>query len=211
MAMVIRHTCLGRALTMAFLVSVFALSPVNRPASAEELSSQQINDELRVSKSRSMAPDPMKPEDKAFLNRLRGRSRSLSPEDRDHIDHLLVDRPKVNLDISFDFDSADLTPRAEPQLNELGKALTGGDLVGAVIFLGGHTDGKGTDDYNQGLSERRVETVRRFLVEHYHIPDANFIAAGYGKKGLKNTADPLADENRRVEIVNAADRDQASK
>jgi outer membrane protein OmpA-like peptidoglycan-associated protein len=209
--MVIRHSCLGRALTMAFLVSVSALSLANRPASAEELSSQQISDSLRISKSRSMVPDPMKPDDKAFLNSLRGRSRSLSPEDRDHIDGLLVNRPKVNLDISFDFDSADLTPKAEPQLNNLGKALTSGDLVGAVIFLGGHTDGKGTEDYNQGLSERRVETVRRFLVEHYHIPDANFIAAGYGKKGLKNTTDPLAAENRRVEIVNAADRDQASK
>jgi outer membrane protein OmpA-like peptidoglycan-associated protein len=209
--MVIRHSCLSRALTMAFLVSVFALSLANRPASAEVLSSKQISNELKLSKSRSMVPDPMKPEDKAFINSLRGRDRSLSPEDRDRIDHVLVDRPKVNLDISFDFDSADLTSKAEPQLNELGKALTGGDLVGAVIFLGGHTDGKGTEDYNQGLSERRVQTVRRFLVEHYHIADANFISAGYGKKGLKNTTDPLAAENRRVEIVNAADRDQASK
>jgi outer membrane protein OmpA-like peptidoglycan-associated protein len=209
--MVIRHTCLSRALTMAFLVGVFALSLANRPASAGELSSQQISDELRISKSRSMAPEPMKPEDKAFLSRVRGQSRSLSPDDRDHIAALVVHRPKVNLEINFDFNSADLTAKAEPQLNELGKALTGSDLAGAVIMLGGHTDAKGTEEYNQGLSERRAETVKRFLVEHYHIPEANLLSAGYGKKGLKNSTDPLAAENRRVEIVNAAEADQASK
>jgi outer membrane protein OmpA-like peptidoglycan-associated protein len=209
--MVTRHNCLSRALTVAFLVSVVALTLVNRPALAEELSSQQILDGLKVSKSRSMAPVATKPDDKAFLNRLRGHSRSLSADDRERISTLVVDRPKVNLDVNFDFDSADLTAKAEPQLNDLGKALTNGDLAGAVILLGGHTDAKGADDYNQGLSERRAEMVKRFLVEHYHIPEDNLLSAGYGKKGLKNSTDPLAAENRRVEIVNAAEGDQASK
>jgi outer membrane protein OmpA-like peptidoglycan-associated protein len=104
-----------------------------------------------------------------------------------------------------------LTPQAEPQLNNLGQALTSSDLSGSVVLLGGHTDAKGGDDYNQKLSERRAETVKRFLMEKYRIPALNLVTAGYGKNGLKNPAAPLAAENRRVEIVNMAEREEASK
>jgi flagellar motor protein MotB len=53
--------------------------------------------------------------------------------------------------------------------------------------------------------------VKRFLVANYHIPTANLVSTGYGKKGMKNTNDPFAAENRRVEIVNMAEREEASK
>jgi flagellar motor protein MotB len=43
------------------------------------------------------------------------------------------------------------------------------------------------------------------------LPAANLISAGYGKKGPKDAADPYAPENRRVEVVNMADREQASR
>ena len=92
-----------------------------------------------------------------------------------------------------------------------GQALTSSELAGSVFMLGGHTDAKGGEGYNQTLSERRAETVKRFLMENYHIPAANLVSAGYGKNGLKNAADPFAAENRRVEIVNVADRQQASQ
>ena len=78
-------------------------------------------------------------------------------------------------------------------------------------MLGRHTDAKGGDAYDQALSERRAETVKRFLMEGYHLPAANLVSAGYGKSGLKNAADPHAAENRRVEIVNMADREQSSQ
>jgi outer membrane protein OmpA-like peptidoglycan-associated protein len=107
-------------------------------------------------------------------------------------------------------DVASGQPRAEPQLHNLGKALTSSELAGSVFMLGGHTDAKGGDEYNQQLSERRAETVKRFLIENYHVPAASLVSAGYGKKGLKNAADPYAAENRRAEIVNMAEREQAS-
>jgi outer membrane protein OmpA-like peptidoglycan-associated protein len=120
-------------------------------------------------------------------------------------------RPKINLEINFEYNSASLTPKAEPQLNSLGEALTSNDLKGSIVMLGGHTDAKGGDEYNQGLSERRAETVKRFLIEKYKIPATDLVTAGYGKKGLKNPAEPLAAENRRVEIVNMAERQEASR
>jgi outer membrane protein OmpA-like peptidoglycan-associated protein len=141
----------------------------------------------------------------------RGQTRSLSLDDREQMAAIATKRPKVDLEINFDYNSAAVTPKAEPQLNSLGKALTAKDLAGSVIMLGGHTDAKGSDDYNQGLSERRAETVKRFLIDNYKIPAANLVTAGYGKKGPKNPNDLYAAENRRVEIVNMAEREEASK
>ena len=78
-------------------------------------------------------------------------------------------------------------------------------------MLGGHTDAKGTDDYNQKLSERRAETVKRFLIDNYKVSPDLLVTSGYGKAGLKNSADPFAAENRRVEIVNMVEKEQAAK
>jgi outer membrane protein OmpA-like peptidoglycan-associated protein len=214
MTMTLRHQQFSRALVAAFLASGLAMASGYRPAMAEELSTQQILDGLKVSKTRSLSL-PEQPsqsaEDLAFISRVRGQSRSLSTDDREHMAAIAPKRPKVDLEINFDYDSAALTPRTEPQLNNLGKALTSSELAGSVFMLGGHTDAKGSDEYNQTLSERRAETVKRFLIERYRVPAANLVSAGYGKKGLKNAADPYAAENRRVEIVNMAGREQAAQ
>jgi outer membrane protein OmpA-like peptidoglycan-associated protein len=215
--MMIRHKYLSRTLAMALLASGLAVASAHRPAQAEELSAQQIVDGLKVRKTRGLSmpnqqPQPaMDAEDLAFVKRVRGQTRSLSFDDREKLAAIAPKRPKIDLEINFEYNSANLTPAAEPQLNNLGKALTSAELAGSVIMLGGHTDAKGGDDYNQRLSERRAEAVRRFLIENYRIPTANLVSAGYGKKGLKNTADPYAAENRRVEIVNMAEKEQASQ
>ena len=78
-------------------------------------------------------------------------------------------------------------------------------------MLGGHTDAKGGDDYNQSLSERRAETVKKFLADNYHVSADTMISTGYGKRELKNATDPFAPENRRVQIVNMASNTAANK
>jgi outer membrane protein OmpA-like peptidoglycan-associated protein len=209
MTMMIQRKYLTGALAAAFLL---ALS--SGGALADDLSAKQIQERLTAPKTRSLtATDrpPMTSDDLAFVKRVRGQTRSLSLDDREHMAEIAAKRPKVDLEINFDYNSAELTPKAEPQLNSLGKALTAKELTGSVVMLGGHTDAKGSDEYNQGLSERRAETVKRFLVETYKIPAANLVTAGYGKKGPKNPNDLYAAENRRVEIVNMAEREEASK
>jgi outer membrane protein OmpA-like peptidoglycan-associated protein len=52
------------------------------------------------------------------------------------------------------------------------------------------------------LSERRAAAVKRFLVEKFNLSDQNLVAAGYGEEKLKNSEDPFAAENRRVQIAN---------
>jgi outer membrane protein OmpA-like peptidoglycan-associated protein len=204
----------SKTLTAALLTGGLLAAAVCRPAMAEDLSAQQILDGLKVQKTRSLsltAQPTMSADDRAFIDRVRGQSRSLSFEDREHLAAIAPSRPKVDLDINFDYNSAAVTPKTEPQLNNLGKALTSSELAGSVFMVGGHTDAKGSDGYNQTLSERRAETIRRFLIDNYRIPAANLVTAGYGKKGLKNSTDPFAAENRRVEIVNMAERQQASQ
>lgn len=203
---------LGTTLALAILAGGFVMSPTTRSAMAGELSAQQIIDGLKP-KTRSLNSSTrsgLNATDTAFVNRVRGQSRSLSLGDRQQMAEIAAKRPKIDVEVNFDFNSAELTPRVEPQLNSLGKALTSPELAGAVIMLGGHTDAKGADDYNQKLSERRAETVKRFLAEKYQISPDLLVSSGFGKAGLKNTVDPYAAENRRVEIVNVAEKEQAS-
>jgi outer membrane protein OmpA-like peptidoglycan-associated protein len=216
MTMTTRHifSLRSSAIAIAFLTSGMILAAGSVSAKAEELSAQQIIDGLKVSKTRSLsAPDKpaLTATDLAFVKRVRGQTRSLSSDEREQMAAIVTKRPVIDLDINFDYNSAALTPKVEPQLNNLGRALTSSGLNGSVIMLGGHTDAKGGDPFNQRLSERRAETVKRFLIENYHIPEANLVSAGYGKQGMKNPADPFAAENRRVQISNVAEKDEASR
>lgn len=202
----------SRKIALAFL----ALGTMAAAASAAELSDQQIIDKLkqpRITRSLSgNAPEApvMKPGEKAFIEKIR-KTRSLSASDRQQVAEIAKTRPAIDLEIYFDYNSASVSPKAEPQLHSLGKALTSPDLAGSVMMLGGHTDAKGNDGYNQRLSERRAETVRKFLIESYKIPADNLVSAGYGETELKNKADPNAAENRRVQVVNMAKQEQASR
>jgi hypothetical protein len=72
-------------------------------------------------------------------------------------------------------------------------------LVGLIAR---RTDGAGSDSYNQSLSERRAEAVKVFLAQQFKLSRDQLLALGFGRSQLKNAADPLAAENRRVQIVN---------
>jgi len=204
-----------RKFSRTVALALLAIGTLSQAARADDLSAQQIIDGLKPAKTRSLAatsaqPAPLSTADAAFIDRVR-KTRSLSSADRDEVQQIAQSRPSVDVEIYFDYNSAALTPQAEPQLNNLGKALTSQDLSGSVVMLGGHTDAKGGDDYNQGLSERRAATVKKFLVDNYHISTDTLISTGYGKRELKNPADPFAAENRRVQIVNMASNTAAAK
>ena len=203
-----------RKFSRIFALALLAIGTLSQAARADDLSAQQIINGLKAPKTRSLAgssagPAPLSTADAAFIDRVR-KTRSLSTADRDEVQQIASSRPSVDVEIYFDYNSAALSPKAEPQLNNLGKALTSQDLAGSVVMLGGHTDAKGGDDFNQGLSERRAETVKKFLVDNYHVSSDTLISTGYGKRELKNATDPFAAENRRVQIVNMASNTAAA-
>jgi outer membrane protein OmpA-like peptidoglycan-associated protein len=176
-------------------------------AVAGDLSQQQIFDALTPRQmTRSLtAVAPTGPDHQALIANLRHRgTRSLTTTERTELAAMADERPAVDLQIYFDFDSATITPRAVPQLTNLGNALAKPGLRDSMVTINGHTDGKGTDAYNQRLSEQRAETIKQYLVEHFPLSSENLVAVGYGKQKPKNAGDLFAAENRRVEIVNLA-------
>jgi len=107
----------------------------------------------------------------------------------------------VDLTVPFAFDSAELTGQGTAALTALGTALKDPALAGARFRIAGHTDAKGSDAYNQALSERRAEAARRFLVERAGVDPARLAAIGYGRRELYDAADPTAASNRRVQVI----------
>jgi outer membrane protein OmpA-like peptidoglycan-associated protein len=105
---------------------------------------------------------------------------------------------QVNLRIAFDFDSALLRDSEKPKLANLCTAMKGLDDI--TFRIVGHTDGTGTDAYNETLSLLRAEEVKRWLVSDCGLPETRLEAVGVGRRFLYNSEDPAAEENRRVEF-----------
>ena len=132
-------------------------------------------------------------------------TRSLTTAERNQVATIVDSKPKIDLEINFEFGSATIGTRATQALTDLGRALTSDELRGRSFFVNGYTDAKGDDTFNQDLSERRADAVKRFLSEKFGIEPSKLMTVGYGKTRLKNASDPYAPENRRVQIVNLAD------
>jgi outer membrane protein OmpA-like peptidoglycan-associated protein len=147
-----------------------------------------------------------------FVQTIRGRAtRSLSNIEREEIATIAKDKPNIDLEITFDYNSADISAKSMSSVQALGKALTNPDLKGSTFVVAGHTDAVGSDSYNQDLSERRADSVKRYLVEKYSIPGADLVSVGYGETKLKDPKNPTSEVNRRVQVVNMANKTTASK
>jgi len=176
---------------------------------------------------RPAAPDAATLEQQQFINKLRTRSIAIeptspspnapppavvvAPEERAKIAEIVKDKPKIDLEIFFDYNSWQIGPKALPALLALGKVLSGGDFKGTVFFINGYTDGRGSAEYNQVLSQRRADSVRRILIEQFHLAPDTLIGVGFGEEHLKIPEQPNADQNRRVQIVNTEMKASAGK
>jgi outer membrane protein OmpA-like peptidoglycan-associated protein len=201
-----RIVCLALATTLAGSAGITFAAPAEQQPSAE-----QIIKALKPPKiTRGLTAPAVEParaaEDARFVEGLRTRAtRSLSTDERERINEIAKSRPSIDLEINFEYNSAVISPKAIPQVNALAQALASPDLKGSTFVLAGHTDAKGGETYNQGLSERRAEAVKSYLMEKHSI-DGSVLTAGYGKSQLKNSSNPFAPENRRVQVINAADK-----
>jgi len=110
----------------------------------------------------------------------------------------------VAVHVVFATNSAQLSPQATKTLGELGKALTSSDLKSYCFVVEGHTDSVGSAAHNLELSQRRAQSVVRYLEDNFHIDPERLQAVGYGKQ--KPIADNGTEEgrqkNRRVQIAN---------
>lgn len=191
---------------------VSAAEPVSADKILNALKPKPLTRSLAGTGAGGAAADAKSLEDQRFLDGLRTRkTRSLSSGDRERVAAIAKEKPSIDLEINFDYNSDKISAKALGAANELGKALSNPELKGSVFLLAGHTDAKGGDAYNQNLSERRADAIKRFLMEKYSLPAENLMTVGYGKEQLKNKENPLAADNRRVQVVNMAAQSQASR
>jgi outer membrane protein OmpA-like peptidoglycan-associated protein len=147
-----------------------------------------------------------------FVQTIRGRAtRSLSVTEREEIATIAKDKPNIDLEITFDYNSADISAKSLSSVQALGKALTNADLKGSTFIVAGHTDAAGGEAYNQYLSERRADSIKRYLTDKFGIAGTDLVTVGYGKSKLKDPSNPMAEVNRRVQVVNMANKTTASK
>jgi outer membrane protein OmpA-like peptidoglycan-associated protein len=102
--------------------------------------------------------------------------------------------------IEFDFDRAELRPQNRELLARIAGVLLTAEDFGIQVY--GHTDDVGSPGYNQRLSERRAESVRRYLVAS-GVPTAAITATGFGMSRplVAGSSDVARQRNRRVEIA----------
>ena len=139
----------------------------------------------------------------SFLSIVRNRqTRSLSMGERQEIADIAANKPKIDLEIHFDYNSAEIAKGSTEAVQELGKALSDASMKGSTFVLAGHTDAIGSEAYNQDLSERRADTIKKYLVEHYGLNGSDLVTVGYGKTRPKDPNAPMDPTNRRVQVVN---------
>lgn len=194
--------------TLALAAALALHSGLLHAQSLEDRIGTALQSKQPLTRSLGATPDPKVSAEQQVVDRLRARSISVEPaqaptaDERAQIADIARDKPAIDLEILFEYNSADISPKAVPALVALGNALSRQDLKGSVFFINGHTDAAGGADYNQTLSQRRAASVRRMLIEQYRLAPDTLIAVGFGKEQLKNPAKPLGEENRRVQIVN---------
>ena len=114
----------------------------------------------------------------------------------------LVEGGRIRLEnVYFETASAKLLPESETTLNEVGAVLE--KFVDLKLEVQGHSDSRGAAAYNLKLSQARAESVRQYLLDHFHLNSENLVAKGYGETQLEvkpEHNDEDRQRNRRVVI-----------
>ena len=108
--------------------------------------------------------------------------------------------------ILFGFDSAELRPEARENLTTLAQSLN--EYPETDVMVIGHTDSKGSDAYNQGLSERRAGSAADYLkAQGISANRITMLGKGESEPVADNETDAGRAQNRRVEIAIFASED----
>jgi OOP family OmpA-OmpF porin len=114
---------------------------------------------------------------------------------------LVEEKKSITLMIEFDFDKFDIKPKYHDDIKKVADFMT--DYPKTTAVINGYTDSKGTDKYNQKLSERRANAVMNYLVEKLGIDKSRLSAKGHGEANpvASNKTEEGRQKNRRIESV----------
>jgi len=112
-------------------------------------------------------------------------------------------QPSVALNVLFAPNSDTLPSTSYAEVDKLGTVLSWPQYTDYRIQLAGHTDNQGSERKNQALSERRVQSIRTYLTQRFHIAPERVHTIGYGstKPIMSNDTPEGRAKNRRVEVV----------
>jgi outer membrane protein OmpA-like peptidoglycan-associated protein len=199
---------LGAALAMTASLAIAGDTNVSADQIVTALQPKPLT---RGLSARPQADPVARARENQFVDSLRNRkTRSLSLGEREQIAEIASTKPNIDLDIQFDYNSADISKASLSSVQSLGQALSNPGLKGSTFVVAGHTDAIGGETYNQDLSERRADTIKHYLIEKYGIAGTDLVTVGYGKTRPKNPNAPMDPVNRRVQVVNM-DTKTASK
>lgn len=107
----------------------------------------------------------------------------------------------VFLDIEFDIDKSDVRPQYHDEVAKVGDFMKKYPTTTAVIE--GYTDEVGSNEYNMKLSQRRAESVVKYLVDNFGIDPSRLSAKGFGETmpADTNTTDAGKQKNRRIRAI----------
>lgn len=118
----------------------------------------------------------------------------------------LASMPNLTVEIQFNFDSDWIRPASWETVGVIADALHNPILLSDKFVVVGHTDAKGSRDYNLKLSQRRAESVRNMLVSLFRVEPDRLLAVGLGEEQLQDPSNPDAAVNRRVQLLNIGPR-----
>lgn len=182
-----------------FIAATLGLAaPVGVLAGSDtELSAEEITNAFKKQKTRGLV---IVPSNQQPANTDSNSAEvAAAPVAADADSYTAVDKAdQVNIQISFDFDSASLREDQKPKLASLCEAMKSVDA--SVFQIIGHTDSSGKASYNERLSLLRAQEVKHFLVNSCGIEETRLKAIGMGETVPFDASDPRADSNRRVEF-----------
>ena len=125
----------------------------------------------------------------------------------------LILKEKVSIELNVEFDTAKsvVKPQYHEDIKRVADFMVQYPMTEAVIE--GHTDSRGSDKYNQRLSEQRANSVMAYLVKNFGVDAARLKAIGYGESrpiAPNNTEDGMQ-RNRRVVAVISATKQEIIK
>jgi len=111
----------------------------------------------------------------------------------------VLETKRIKLNVEFDYDKADVKAKYNDEIGKLADVLKKYPEISVTVE--GHTDSRGTDKYNQVLSQKRADNVRKYLIDKFGVEGARVKAKGYGESRpiADNATDAGKQINRRVE------------
>ena len=114
---------------------------------------------------------------------------------------VIIEKGRQTLNVEFDFDKSTIKKGYYKDIDDLAKVMK--DYPDLNVVIEGHTDSVGTAAYNKKLSQRRAESVKKYMVEKGGIDANRLKAQGFGEEKpiASNKTKEGRQQNRRVEAA----------